>query len=234
MKIDKVIMSCDSNPFYCDFWEPVSKVWSEYIGIRPVLVVVSDNIVNLSEKYGDVLQVCVDKGVPVHIQAQMARYWLPHIDPNTTFMTSDIDMIPCSRDYFIKSISHLPSDCFANLNANGRYLPACYNAAQGSLFSEILGINPILGDFCRKVLSECRGVGFTHSLENNGGNNLSSWGVDEEFCMRSVERFKDQSRIFRVPRPGGFCERRIDRVSWGYDLKSLKNGFYNACHCPRP
>lgn len=30
-------MSCDSNPFYLDFWEPVSRIWKKKFGIHPYL-----------------------------------------------------------------------------------------------------------------------------------------------------------------------------------------------------
>ncbi len=32
-----IIMSCDDNPYYFDFWEPVSYVWKEKMGHTPVL-----------------------------------------------------------------------------------------------------------------------------------------------------------------------------------------------------
>ena len=50
MKLDKVIMSCNDNPYYSDFWPLVSKVWKEKIGIDPVLVYVGDAS-NISTEY---------------------------------------------------------------------------------------------------------------------------------------------------------------------------------------
>lgn len=43
MKIDYAIVSCDENPFYSDFWEPVKKLWTKLIGVKPLLVKISNN-----------------------------------------------------------------------------------------------------------------------------------------------------------------------------------------------
>ena len=42
MKIDYAIVSSDRNKFYYDFWEPCKKVWHHHIGIKPLLVYISD------------------------------------------------------------------------------------------------------------------------------------------------------------------------------------------------
>ena len=39
----KVIMSCDDNPYYLDFWPLVSWVWKEKMGIEPVLIHIGEN-----------------------------------------------------------------------------------------------------------------------------------------------------------------------------------------------
>jgi hypothetical protein len=43
MKIDYVIVSSDDNPLYLDFWEIVKRLWIDLIGIKPILVKISDN-----------------------------------------------------------------------------------------------------------------------------------------------------------------------------------------------
>ena len=50
MKIQKVIFS--SSEEYSDFWEPISKIFNENLGIEPVLIYFGEN--KLSEKYGKV------------------------------------------------------------------------------------------------------------------------------------------------------------------------------------
>jgi hypothetical protein len=51
----KVIMSCDDNPYYLDFWPLVAKVWRERIGYEPVLVHVGDS--EVTSEYGQVVNI---------------------------------------------------------------------------------------------------------------------------------------------------------------------------------
>jgi len=63
----KVIMSCDDNPYYLDFWPLVSWVWKEKMGIEPVLVHVGEK--EPSAEHGQVHSMPVDETVPIHTQA---------------------------------------------------------------------------------------------------------------------------------------------------------------------
>lgn len=236
MKIDTVIMSCDTNPFYLDFWKPVSKVWFQYIGIKPLLILLSDNKqVDISTEYGNVEIIQPDKNIPINTQAQMARLWRCAQESSKVFLTSDIDMIPCSKQYF-HSINNIDNNIFFNLNTNGSYLPICYQGGMGSTFAEILDINNItLSELCyREIQNAKSSAKQLHNLENNGGTNMQYWGLDEEFLQRKTLIFKDNTRIKNILRPGGFCARRIDRGNWQYDINQLISGFYNDCHSLRP
>ncbi len=37
MKLDRVILACDENINYTEFWPVISKAWSERIGVKPTL-----------------------------------------------------------------------------------------------------------------------------------------------------------------------------------------------------
>ncbi len=47
MKIDKVILSSDSNPYYLAFWPVVSKIWKQNFKIEPVLALISNTELDL-------------------------------------------------------------------------------------------------------------------------------------------------------------------------------------------
>jgi hypothetical protein len=49
LKIDRVILSTDNNPDYIQFWPIVSRVWQEYIGIKPTLALIADKSVYIDE-----------------------------------------------------------------------------------------------------------------------------------------------------------------------------------------
>ena len=67
-------------------------------------------------------------------------------------MTSDIDMLPISRSYFIDNIAGIPDDKFVNLNAHSVAAnPACYNVAKGSTFIEVLKLADTFEEFLKQT-----------------------------------------------------------------------------------
>ena len=240
MKIDKVIMSCDDKRYYLDFWESVSKVWKNKFGIHPVLILFGDKkTLNVSEEFGTVIEFPTNPNILPHIQAQWARYWFPCTEPDTTWLISDIDMFPMSKNYFIDSLNGVPNNSFINLNANGDYFPACYNGGKGSTFKEVLELPDTWEQSIQQIHERSKEVKYTHTPESFNVYEpdcppMANWGIDESFSCEKIKKFSDKSRIIRVSRPGGFCARRLDRASWKPEDNKIVSGWYNDCHSIRP
>ena len=77
----KVLLSCDQNPFYYDFWSSVRKMWKEHIGIEPKLIFINEEK-ETSDFEDDVLFVKQKPEFPVHLQAQMARIFFTQRFPD--------------------------------------------------------------------------------------------------------------------------------------------------------
>jgi hypothetical protein len=240
MKIDKVIMSCDDKRYYLDFWEPVSKVWKLKFNIHPVLILFGDKKqLNVSEQYGTVIEFKTNPNILSHIQGQWARYWYPIIEPDTTWLISDIDMFPMSKQYFINSLLDVRSDAFINLNADGDYFPACYNGGKGSTFKEVLELPNTWEESIKEIHERSKEINYNHTPESfsvyePSQTHMANWGIDESFSCAKIKKFADKDRIIRVQRPGGFCQRRLDRASWKPDDSKILSGWYNDCHSIRP
>jgi hypothetical protein len=240
MKIDKVIMSCDSKKYYFDFWEPVSKIWKLKFNIHPVLIFFGNKKEsNISEEYGTVIEFKTDPNILNHIQAQWARYWYTITEPDTTWLTSDIDMFPISKEYFINSLLNVRDDAFINLNANGDYFPACYNGGKGKTFKEVLELPECWEDSINEIHKESKFINFTHTPEfflnhEPSSSPMENWGIDESFSCSKIKKFLDRDRIINVPRPGGFCARRLDRIDWKPENSKILSEWYNDCHSIRP
>ena len=237
MKIDKVILSCNCDPFYLDFWPSVSKVWKQKFNITPVLYLIHDNsTVTVSETYGQVIYAKPLDGVPMHIQSQCVRYWFPVTELDTTWITSDIDMFPMSRKYFVDSIASVPDDKYVHLNANkiGAF-PCCYNIAKGSTFREVLN----LPNSYEQYLEDTNWKNFQNG-HNNGNKYFDHWGVDEGYPNKLMMNYVDKSRFVLIPRhdrPGGegSAGYRIDRINgftWNSSL--VHNDYYIDAHSIRP
>ena len=133
-----ITMSCDDNPYYFDFWEPVSYVWKEKMGHTPVLAHFGEK--KPSQKYGIVVSMETNSEVPVHTQCQLSRLWIPKLFSNELCVSSDIDMFPTSKKYWDSINKELLSVEFdwINLNSNGDYFPICYNVAKSETYTEVL------------------------------------------------------------------------------------------------
>lgn len=236
MKIDKVIHSSDDKEFYLDFWPIVSEIWSKKFKIEPVLLYFGEG--NPSEKYGKVIKMPIVDGVPVNTQCQISRYWIPVTEPESVWMTSDIDMLPISRPYFKDWIADISDEKWVHLNSDPKesypnivYL-CCYNIAMGKTFEEILQLPKRFEDFVK--------IGFwkenTHEYTPLGlSGALHHWGADEMWSSRKLNQFEDQGRIVRKFRECGPHEcHRIDRLKWKWNEDMVKNEYYYDCHAIRP
>ena len=215
MKAQKVIHGSTCHPFYLDFWPIVSKIWKVKFDIHPVLVLIQDDpSVTASEEYGTVIYQKPIEGVPLNIQAQCCRYFFPRTEPNTTWMTSDIDMLPISKSYFIDNIASIPDDKFINLNAHTIAAnPACYNVAKGNTFIEVLKLADTFEDFLKQTEWWRRGE------QHRPDQNLvcSNWCTDEQYSNEMIRTYYDtvdNTKFINPTRPGGYCARRVDRIAW--------------------
>tara|TARA_R110000824_G_scaffold329468_6_gene516241 strand:+ start:1410 stop:2282 length:873 start_codon:yes stop_codon:yes gene_type:complete len=231
MKIDKVIMSCNDNPYYSEFWPLVSKVWKERIGIDPVLVYIGDAS-NISTEYGEVVEVEKLEDVPIHTQAQWARFWYTQFEPETMWLLSDIDMMPLSKQFFTDSVNDIPREIepMVHFNTNlkyfddskvwdidkelnvpesyGKCLPTCYSAGSGKLRKEILNLVPSFKESIENL--KWKENDYDHEID---GDAVSHWYAEEAYQEKKLLEWIDKNpdRFFAISRPGGWCGNRLDR-----------------------
>jgi len=147
LKIDRAIVSSNTNPTYLDFWPIAAKGWLR-LGIRPTLALICDGEAEVDETLGDVIRFEPIPGVSNALYAQAIRLLLPILFEDEVSIVSDIDMIPISPNYFIHSIESIPEELFVMFRYNAypkkvQIYPMCYNAGKGYLFREIFGIDKI-------------------------------------------------------------------------------------------
>lgn len=230
MRVDLAIHASDSNPFYLEFWPIVSKLWTEVFGIRPMLVYIDENHdIPIDTTYGDVLKFKPVDGVPLYLQCQWVRYWIPSQFPDKISMICDIDMLPISRHYFIDQIREIPDDTYVHLNANHRFIPSCYHIAKGSLYKKVLELHDMWEDSIRYLHSKQMGHDCFDGV-NFAVKDKPNWGSDEELSSILIRGYPDQSIFVNLPRTHG----RIDRSDWRYDPDGIARDEYADAHCVRP
>lgn len=223
MKIEYSIVSCDDNPLYANFWDIVKKLWINLIGIKPILVKISDN--DNIEKYDNYVIHNFKKieGIDTGFQSQVARMYVTKFYPENVCLTSDIDMLPLSKKYFLDNVEGIDENSLVIFSSDAyqgveRY-PICYNAGKGKTFDDIMNFEPTFEEYCLKL------------LKFNWG-----WDTDELYFGKKVNQFSEQDRIIKLNRGWEFGRAidRIDRVKWTYNVSKLKSGGYIDSHSLRP
>lgn len=230
MKIDFAIHSSDSNKLYLDFWPVIAEVWKKKFSITPILVYIDTDNKNIDESFGIVIKLKPIEGIPIHLQTQIVRFWIPILYPEKICIISDIDMIPLSKNYFQTSLKNLPDTAYVHLNpcieSYGR-LPACYHVAKGKTFKEVLEIDAEWETFIRKILSE-------DLNKKKFGHKKEFWFADELYSSGKVLGFGDKHRLCLIERSGGQNGFRIDRATWKFSKFLLRYDYYIDSHSVRP
>lgn len=222
-KIDRVILGCDANPLYLEFWPIVAKTWKELVGIKPTLALIASKEVYVDESLGDIIRFEPIPNIPTAFQAQVIRLLLPALFENEGCIISDMDMIPCQKDYFINAVINLPPDCFVvykdgafNSDEFKEY-PMCYNAALGKTYKEIFKVDS--SHDILTIIKEWYKLGL-------------GWTSDQQILYAALNNWDQKdSRLIRL---GHDVYPRIDRTYWKYDIMAVKKHLYIDSHMLRP
>lgn len=230
MKIDFVIHSSDSNPFYLDFWPLVSKIWKEYFKVEPLLLYIDENHdIPIDETYGKVIKLKPIKDIPLYLQCLWIRYWYPSQMPDKIFMISDIDMFPISKKYFINQIENIDDTKYIHLNPNHQFLPSCYHIAKGYLFKKVLNLEDDWKESVKNLYN--RNLGHDCYTDTNPIlKDKLQWGADEEYATNCIRNYSEQSLFVFLERK----HQRIDRSFWHYNPNDIKKDIYADSHSIRP
>jgi hypothetical protein len=228
-----VILSCDDNPYYADFWPMTRDIWKRRFDIEPKLVYIDDG--KEAEGFEDgILRIKKIDGIPVHLQAQMARIYYAKMFPDDICLLSDIDMFPVSKSFFNKRkiIDLCDQNTFYHLNPESRefgQLPICYYCGYGSLYERLLDGMP-WPDFIKSIVDKDFNTdNFNFTLPKRlEGKKL--WFSDEIFLYSQV--MKKQIPIIKSDELVG--NRRLDRENiLRFDFFSLMSRCVDI-HLPRP
>lgn len=229
----RVILSCDDNPFYYDFWPLVKKVWKQHLDIEPYLVHITTDD---KQDTDDILNLKPIKDVPIYLQAQLARIYYTQIFEDEICLISDIDMFPISKNFFSKKniSANVQENSFYHLNPEIRefgQFPLCYYCAHGKTYKSLFN-NMSWEQFIHFILNKDFNVNKTnYKLPNRlQGNDL--WFSDEIFLHTQVVEKGIQvkkSNTLILP------HQRVDREQiLNLNYLNLFNDKIVDIHLPRP
>jgi len=243
MKIEKVIVSTNSNPLYFDFWKSFSYVWKEKMGADPVLIYIdsSPDSAEIDERWGQVIRVKTVDGVPEYLQTQWSRFFFTRLFPDSVCMTSDIDMYPLHKGYFMDEFQ-FDGNWHLHLNGNGvtgRHddwingkcnLNVCYHVNYGNRFGSLFEMADSWEDEIRRLHSMNLGKDQSQWAEHLKG--MDNWGAEEDYTTAVLRRKSIDQSVTVYSK--GLYGHRFDRSAWDRCKQAIPSHQFVDCHSLRP
>ncbi len=260
MKIDKVVWSASEE--YSDFWNINSYLHKTKLGMDCVLLLYGkkENC-DLSEEYGQVVEMSWDENLPFVPQLVMSKFMYPRLFPDTTWLIGDIDQLPLQKEHFVDNLENIPDDHYVHLaedaitSLNGvptdswRYdvsgtrvtertrkgfLTAHYHAAKGSTFAKAFGSVFESIPTHIKLLMQ---MYYEQPFEQiSHANDSVLWAFEEQYTTSLIRKNIPRDKFTGFNRPHGCSNpesRKIDRGN-GCAFDKSRPELYVDFHCPRP
>lgn len=252
----RVITSTNESDIYRHFWPSMARNWSEWYGIDRVTCAFithrpeDDPVVTDMRKYGEVvLYKPFDDEVSDSIQAKATRMYHATLHPDDFCVIGDIDMYILNRDEtWLKWFSKVQDNKLLCVSSNVPYtgtdvgkFPMAFTTATGKIWNEI--VNPKTLSYSN-LFKDWYNLNIHDSKEKV--NQPFSRFSDESLLRALISRWENYNskiswqhpRVIGIERddwhPGGFAERRIDRLNWQINNEQLNKGFYYDSQPVRP
>jgi len=249
IKIDPThaVVSCDDTSFYQHYWPVVKKCWQR-IGIIPIRVMVRKDWFKphiIREDNSILVFLPCGNKYSTSTYAQFARLWYlasEYPDENDVIITSDMDMLPVSKNKLITQFKHIPNNEYVYFDNVDYFYPGnspkrlsmCYNISTAKtynkLFSNTLHHNRFVDDVNDIVDFEI-------------SKDPDVWRADEHYLTRMALN-NDIVIIQRKIGKNGYRPDRLEgRDRFQYDNKELnippyidrlKSDEIIDIHCKRP
>lgn len=248
--IDKIILSCNEDPTYSDFWPVVSWAYKKMMPDVDVHLAFlthrdeTDRLVNWYRTFGKVTLFKPVSDVPEFAQAKMIRFILASRMGFKICYIDDIDLFPLSLKFITDKTLNRKEDHILCVGGEVYDNNGCYPISQmttsGYLWSNIINPNKLT---YRELMDEWKGP-FQYDRREDVCIKLD-WAKDDYFSdERLLRRLINRSGVRKHEMERGYTnylDATIDRHTWdkeaqrwSYDPDKLKNhGFVNA-HGIRP
>jgi hypothetical protein len=229
MKLDCILTAVNENPLYIEFIPIFIKAWKGLVPEADVkIVMVANEIPTKYKEYSDYIILFPPiENVSTSLTAQYIRILYPAILPyENGVIITDMDMLPMSRDYYVKNIEKFDNSKFIyyrNVLFYDRQIAMCYNIATPQTWSDVFNIKNI-----EDIVNEL--VNINSQINYSGVPGESGWFSDQLKLYDCVMRWhiKTENFIFLKDWETGY--KRLDRIGFTYN----PNEKYTDFHAMRP
>lgn len=236
MKLASVLLACNENTKYLDFWPSVRESWRRIVGIPCMMVYVGEQLP--AHLYGDagVIFFRALPGWPTATQAQCVRLLYPALlECDGAVMISDMDMMPLQRRFFCDGFARFEPDQFVSLRG--------IDIGLGQVYACYVGATPnTWGDLFEIRTSDdvvCRMEDWASRYPADGCHGGHGWWTDQQELFRRVREWQATQPKRVAPVPWREHISRLDRCNpeeyrtWDDQLEArLKAEYYVDFHMP--
>jgi len=193
MKLGHVVVSVNDHPKYFGFISIFAAAWRFFypnIKLHIIYTGTSKQRLKILAQYFDVVESFpLTNFADSVMAAQVARIYYPGIIQSDEFIvTTDIDLIPLSEQYYLKVVPNYEIDSFIvmrNVIAQYKELPIGYNVATAQTWGDIFGVKDreLFQNQIRDDLSKVR---------HNGIHGGEGWTQDQRRLWNSVMDDRDR------------------------------------------
>lgn len=246
MKIRCVLSACNTNSMYMDFIPIFIRSWKKlFPEVEIKIIIVAKRIPNEYVKFSENLILFPPEGVPDAFVSQYIRLLYPAIlKLDCGVIITDIDILPMSRDYYIRSLENLNQDCFVSYReilTEWNELAICYNAAAPRTWAEIFNVHS-LSDVRERLRSAYASVSY------DGKHGGQGWSTDQRDLLAHLRRWPAKEERWKIlkDRDTGFnrldrSERQLRHLTWfsrapiaWLTRRRIRCGYYTDFHAFRP
>jgi len=144
MKLSSVLVACNENTRYLDFWPIVKEAWWKVAGLPCIMIYIGESLPTSLQGDPAVKLFKPIPGWPTATQAQCIRLLYPALlGGDGAVMVSDMDMIPLQKDFFVNGFKSFNEHQFVSLRGadeKEKQIYMCYVGATPKVWGEFFGI----------------------------------------------------------------------------------------------
>lgn len=236
-RLGRVLMACNLNRDYLDFWPSARLAWKEIAGLDAMLVLVAgaDEVPAGLRDDPDVVRFEPLPGVHTTFQAQCIRLLYPAVvDTDHAVIISDIDLYPLRRSYFHGPVARLDERFFVvyrDDRLDRGEIDMMFNAALPETWGEVFGVASL--DDVRTELAQ-----WAEGLEYHGGRGWPGWYTDQSTLYRRLMSWPDRARRLWMMDDQYTRYRRLNRDKLVHEdgleawrVEGIRNRDYSDFNC---
>ena len=209
MKLERVVVACNDNPKYLDFWRVVKRAWQEIAGVVCQMVYVGEDLPDDLQKDPCVIHFKPIEGWPTATQAQVIRLLYPAlIKCEGAVMVSDMDMIPLQKGFFVDGFSHFSENQFVSLRGideNEKQIYMCYVGATPKTWRSMFQIESEDDIRARMRL-------WSQEYPADGSHGGQGWCTDQLILYKKVKEWQVEA------------PERVGLLPWTREIPRLDRG----------